>query len=246
MRLISAPLALALASLLSACSPFLDKVLDGPHPPPSHVTRTECLALAEAYRVHRWTPVAANVKHGDDSKGIRIDTPDITHNPGGKIPGWYVPGQETEGVPYQWGGFCTIEEFDAGVAAHKAAGDVYTDAKRAKLDDAVSTEAVGIDCSGFISRLWKLPRSYSTRELPGLCKPVKWEAMQPGDILNTHNAHCLLFAGWNDPQHERIIAYETGCPPSWRVLSHSIDVKWLQGLGYRPWRYRGMREGSGK
>lgn len=153
-----------------------------------------------------------------------------------------MPGQRTEGVPYQWGGFSTIEEFDAGVKAGKAAGDVYTEAKRTLLDDAVSTEAVGIDCSGYISRLWKLPRSYSTRELPGLCKEISWPSLKPGDILNTHNAHCLLFAGWDDKKRTKLLAYETGCPPSWRVLSHTIDVEWLKSLGYKPWRYRGIRD----
>ncbi|MDB6074983.1 MAG: hypothetical protein JWO89_2623 [Verrucomicrobiaceae bacterium] len=224
----------AAACCLSSCAQLPKQ------PPPSQVTRGECMKMAEAYRVHKWTASVANVRHGPDSKGVRVDTPDIMHNPGGKIPGWWVPGKETEGVPYQWGGFSTVEEFDAGVKAGKAAGDVYTDAKRTLLDDAVSTEAVGIDCSGYISRLWKMPRSYSTRELPEFCNEISWSALKPGDILNTHNAHCLLFAGWDDKKRIKLLAYETGCPPSWRVLSHAIDVEWLKSLGYKAYRYRGM------
>lgn len=208
--------------------------------PLSSVTPTECLQTAENYRTHRWTPGTGNVKHGPDSRGIRIDTPDVSYHPPGAIPGWWVPGTQTEGIPYQWGGFSTLEEFDQGLKDGKAAGDVYTDAKRAALDDAVSTEAVGIDCSGFISRCWKLPRSYSTRELPGLCKVIEWDALKPGDILNTHNAHCLLITGWDGPNRERVLAYETGSPPTWKVVSHTIDVAWLKSLGYRPYRYRGM------
>ena len=196
--------------------------------------------MAVAYRDHHWTAAKTNVRHCCDTRGVRVDTPDVTHNPGGKIPGWWVPGQPTQGIPYQWGGFSTIEEFEAGLRSGKAAGDVYTDAKRSMLDDAVSTEAVGIDCSGFISRLWKLPRSYSTRELPGLCDEIPWTQLKPGDILNTHNAHCLLFAGWNDTGNVELLAFETGCPPSWRVLSHSINVDWLKSLGYRAYRYRGI------
>ena len=227
-------LALSVLSLLSSCIQVAKPL------PISTVRRQECLAMAVAYRDHKWTPSNANVRHGSDSHRVRVDTPDITHNPGGKIPGWWVPGQETTGVPYQWGGFSTIEEFDSGLRAGKSAGDVYTEAKRSLLDNAVSNEAVGIDCSGFISRLWKLPRSYSTRELPALCDVIRWQDLKPGDILNTHNAHCLLFAGWSDPQHRELLAFETGCPPSWRVLSHSIDVTWLKSLGYSAYRYRGM------
>jgi hypothetical protein len=198
--------------------------------------------MAKEYRDHHWTPSAINVKHGNDSKGVRIDTPDITHQPPDKVPGWWVPGKPTEGVPYQWGGFCTIAEFEQGLKSGKAAGDVYTSQKRTLLDDAVSTEAVGIDCSGFISRLWKLPRSCSTREIQALCDKIAWKDLQPGDILNIRNSHCLLFAGWADAGHKELLAFETGCPPSWRVLSHAIDVAWLKSLGYKPFRYRGMTD----
>ncbi len=206
------------------------------------ITPRECLKTAETYRTHRWTAAAANVRHGTDSRGILSDTPDISYQKPGAIPGWWRTDVVNEGVPYQWGGFCTISEFDAGLRAGKAAGDVYTSEKRRLLDDAVSTDAVGIDCSGFISRCWKLPRSYSTRELAGLCVELKsWDELQPGDILNTFNAHCLLFAGWDDAGKTRLIAYETGCPPNWKVVTNTIGRDWLRSLGYKPFRYKNMR-----
>ena len=206
------------------------------------VTPDECLNTAETYRTYRWTATSANVKHGIDSKGVRIDTPDISYQVPGAVPGWWLTGAVNQSVPYQWGGFCTVAQFDAGLHAGKAAGDVYTSEKRRLLDDAVSSDAVGIDCSGFISRCWKLPRSYSTRELAGLCSELKsWDELQPGDILNTFNAHCLLFAGWTDAGRKRLVAYETGCPPDWKVMQNTIDVAWLKSLGYRALRYRNMR-----
>jgi len=208
------------------------------------VTRHECLQTAEAYRTHRWTGSGANIRHGPDSNGINVDTPDSTYLKPGAIPGWWRTGELNEGVPYQWGGFCTLAQFDAGLRKGKAAGDVYTSEKRRLLDDAVSTEAVGIDCSGFISRCWKLPRSYSTRELAGLCVELKsWDELKPGDLLNTYNAHCLLFAGWEDAERKIITAYETGRPPHWKVISNRIYVEDLRSLGYRPFRYSRMIDG---
>lgn len=238
MRLRFASLAVAIG--LAACSTA--PVVETASFPP--VARHECLSTAEAYRTHQWTGSGANLMHGADSKGIQVDTPDSTYQKPGAIPGWWRTGEVNEGVPYQWGGFSTLAQFDAGLRAGKAAGDVYTSEKRRLLDDAVSSDAVGIDCSGFISRCWKLPRSYSTRELAGLCFELKsWDDLQPGDILNTFNAHCLLFAGWEDAGRKRIIAYETGCPPHWKVVANTIDTKWLRGLGYKPFRYRNMRDG---
>jgi hypothetical protein len=235
--------ALLQRALLPACLLLLSACVSTQLPPPSEVTRAEAIQIAKSYLRHRWTPSTRNILHGNDARGVRVDTPDIAYQPSGRaIPGWWVPGAVNEGVPYQWGGFSTLAEFDQGIAHGLAAGDVYTDAKRAGLDDAVSTQAVGIDCSGFVSRCWKLPRSYSTRELPLLCKPIKWEELKPGDILNTHNAHCLLVAGWEGANRESVFVYETGCPPTWKVASHGIDVAWLKSLGYTAWRYGGIRD----
>ena len=125
----------------------------------SRVTRAECIAIAESYRSHRWLPAEGNVRHGVDAAGIRVDTPDISYQKPGAVPGWWRAGAWNTGVPYQWGGFATPEEFDRGLAAGLAAGDVYTLEKRRLLDAAVSREATGIDCSGFVSRCWRLPRS---------------------------------------------------------------------------------------
>ena len=225
---------------MAACSsaPFVDT---SSFPP---VTRRQCLGMAEAYRTHRWTGEGTNILHGIDGKGVRVDTPDSTYQKPGAAPGWWRVNEENQGVPYQWGGFCTLAEFDAGLREGKAAGDVCTREKRRLLDDAVTTEAVGIDCSGFVSRCWKLPRSCSTRELAGLCSRLRsWDDLQPGDILNTYNAHCLLFAGWDDPKHIRIATYETGRPPNWKVSRHIIDAEQLRSLGYQPLRYRNMRDG---
>ena len=223
--------------------PFLLVSCVTPGLAPSTVTRAESIKIAESYMYHRWVPSKANIMHGNDAQGVRVDTPDIHYQPSGNcIPGWWKPGEVNEGVPYQWGGFSTLAEFDQGIAQGLAAGDVYTDAKRAALDDAVSKQAVGIDCSGFVSRCWKLPRSYSTRELPLLCEQIPWEALKPGDILNTHNAHCLLVAWWDDANQQRVFVYETGCPPTWKVAAHPIDVTWLKSLGYTAWRYRGMKD----
>ena len=209
----------------------------------STVTRSDCMATAERYRTHRWMPTERNVLHGPDPDGIRVDTPDTGYRVPGAFAGWWTPGQWNEGMPYQWGGFATPEQFDRGIAEGRAAGDVYTAEKRRLLDAAVSRHATGIDCSGFISRCWRLPRSYSTRELQGICETVSWEQLQPGDVLNTWNAHVMLFAGWADAGRTRLTLYEAGYPPHWLVIRREARVADLQSAGFTPLRYRGMREG---
>jgi len=207
------------------------------------VRRKAALALAEEYRCLRWTPTAQNAFHGLDPEGIRVHTPDAGFQDPHLRPGWWVPGQVNVGVPYMWGGFSSLKEFKEGVAQGRYAGDVYTPEKRRLLDDAVSKHAVGIDCSGLISRCWGLERSYSTRELPGLCVPLaSYEELKPGDILNSHNNHVLLFKGFADKDHARLLAYEAGSPPTWKVLLDSISVPILKEQGYKPWRYKKMAD----
>jgi hypothetical protein len=94
-----------------------------------------------------------------------------------------------------------------------------------------------------ISRCWRLSRSYSTRELESLCKKLDdYSLLKPGDILNKHNAHVLLFERFTDASKTRILAYQTGSPPTWKVLRHTVPVTYLQERGYAPLRYRNIRD----
>lgn len=237
--------ALLAAVSLSACgtAPHKEEPAALRLPPPSHVTRAEVMAIADRYASHEWVGTRANVRHGPDAQGIRIDTPDISFQKVGSMPGFWIPGEKTEGIPYQWGGFCTPAEFDRGVSLGLAAGDIYTLQKRKLLDDAVSAGAVGIDCSGYVSRCWKLPRSFSTRELASLCDPLPaWEDLRPGDVLNTWNSHVVIFSGWEGPGRQALIVYETGGHPVWKAVQHSIPRAYLEKKGFRPLRYRGIRD----
>ena len=233
---------------LSGCAGIQTSSLSKPidYSPADSVTRAEALRIAESYRVHNWRATEANVLHGDDDDGIRVDTPDYRFDPPQEMesrPGWWVPGKTNVGIPYQWGGFDTPPEFDRKLAAGNYAGDIYTEQKRTLLDNAVSVHACGIYCSGFISRCWRLERSYSTRELAGLCEELSdFSDIQSGDLVNKTNVHALLFVEWVDRKKTRFVADETGSPPTWKVLRHPISVEYVRGLGYRPYRYRGMRD----
>ena len=211
--------------------------------PPSMVTRAEAIATADRYLTFAWTPTEKNILHGKDANGIRVDTPDTSYQPATGNPGWWKPGVKNIVMPYKWGGFDTPETFAAGVRASRPAGDTYTEEKRILLDAATSKIAVGIDCSGLISRCWNLPHAYSTRTITRFCDPVSDpREVRPGDIFNTKNGHVLLFAGWAKPDRSRLLAYETGAPPMMKVLLNDMGTEWLLAKGYTAWRYRGMRE----
>ena len=204
-----------------------------------YVTRDETIDTARAYLDHEWVAEERHLLHGNAPDGIRVDTPDRGFGPRG----WWQPDAVNQGMPYKWGGFDTPSSFDAGLEQGKFAGDIYTADKRRQLDDAVSEHAVGIDCSGFISRCWKLPRSYSTRELPSLCRELpNYAGLQKGDILNVHNQHVLLFDRFTDESKSHMVVYEAGSPPSWKVLKNTIPCDYLKSLGYKPFGYTNIRD----
>lgn len=203
------------------------------------VTRAQMLAMAERYVQHVWKAGPQHVFHGIDPDGIRVDTPDLDYVDESQDRGWWSTATTNVGIPYKWGGFDLPEEFDQGLSRGLYAGDCYSAEKRRLLDDAVSKHCVGIDCSGFISRCWGLDRSYSTRELPGLCDPISdFALLKPGDIFNRHNAHVRLFAGWADEKNLVAITFEAG--PKVRRAEYSLAT--LTAEGYSAWRLKSLRD----
>jgi len=178
------------------------------------------IATAESYRRHIWIPSVRNVFHGQERNGLQVDTPDVNFRPADKRGGFWVPGQLNVGVPYKWGGFDSIADFDAGIKNGKFAGDIT--AKR-HIENGVSDQAVGVDCSGFVSQCLNLPRQYSTDELPALMRALaNPECLQKADLIIKPHAHCMIFLEFDPSELGFAFVYESGSP-------HNSDIAWPVG-----------------
>lgn len=241
-------LCLLLASLLSGCASIHRtasrprELTLGDPAAPSQVTPSEALAIARKFASHPWRPFAKNILHGKDGAGVLVHTPDAGFKEQAGRPGWWLPGEVNTGVPYKWGGFDDPASFDAAIANGFAAGDVSSPAKRRADQAAVSTQAAGVDCSGFVSRCLKLPTVHDTTQLPAVCNVLpRADELRPGDLLNIPRRHVLLCAGWAKPDRSWIYVYETGgAPDHWRPGLKMVPLDALLALGYQPLRYRGM------
>ncbi len=204
------------------------------------LTRQEALRIAESYVGHHWHSSARNVLHGRDGRGVEVQTPDQENGRGSPRENCWRVDADNIGVAYKWGGLDTPESFDAGVRAGKAAGDVYTPEKRRLDSRGVSDDAVGIDCSGFICRCWKLKKRYSTYSLGDICRTLASPGdLQPADILNKASGHVLLFVRFLDPEKKRALFYESA--PFSKCLASERDVATLTASGYVPLRYKNIR-----
>ncbi len=205
------------------------------------VSRAEALKIAESYVHHHWWASSKNLLHGTDTKGIEVQTPDREGGRGAPRADCWTVNSDNIGVAYKWGGIDTPESFEAGIKAGKAAGDVYTAAKR-QLDSAgVSDAAVGVDCSGFICRCWKLTKRYSTYSFAQICRKLPTPAvLEPADIMNHSAGHVLLFVKWLDPQKKRALFYESS--PFSKTVASRRRVSEMTAAGYIPMRYRYIRD----
>lgn len=185
------------------------------------------LEKAHAYASYQWEGTTNSARHGTDPDGVRVDTPDDGFFPGG----WRADGSINRGVPYKWGGFSSLEEFNQGIASGLAAGDLSDG-----VDLSDSRHAVGVDCSGLIARCWDLPFKQSTRSLGRLSYELEhFGDLRPGDLINKYDVHAMLFVAWegSDRQSARVIEAN---PP--RVRERIYSVSELAKDGYRPLRYK--------
>jgi len=236
------------AALLAGCASIkntrspLTELSPGDPSAPSQVTPDEALAIARQLATHSWRPFSKNILHGKDKAGVLVNTPDAGFREQPERPGWWLPGEVNTGIPYKWGGFDDTASFDTAIANGLAAGDVASPAKRRADKAAVSAQAAGVDCSGFVSRCLKLPSVHDTAQLPFVCTVLPGAGdLRPGDLLNIPHRHVLLCAGWATPDRKWIYVYETGgAPEHWRPGLKQAPLDALLALGYQPLHYRGM------
>lgn len=216
-------------------------------PPSSSVTRQEVVMTSRAYTELKWKPGKLNAFHGIDPSGIRVDTPDRDSND--QSTNYWVAGQWAYGMPYKWGGFDTPKEFMVKIQSsyHPAlprcpAGDMATTEKIRLGDDAVSPYAAGIDCSGFVSRCWRLDKPHSTRELPALGRKLdSYSELQTGDVLILPGVHVTLFLKWANAEKTRFIGSEAGSVKDWSVIERSYPLSMFREQGFVPMRYRNIK-----
>ncbi len=181
------------------------------------ITRGEALAIADTYVQHQWTAAAENLTDGriTDNNGVAIETPS-----------WIRIGLNVK-VPYKWGGFNTLDQFDAGLLEGKYAGDNAT--------SGVSSACVGVDCSGFVSRCWTLPSHYSTRMMDDNITisygDNNWSQIKPADAVHIPG-HVRLAV--NNNTNGTILTVEAS-GRDWRVSYRAYSYYDLSG--YTPRYY---------
>lgn len=98
------------------------------------------------------------------------------------------------------------------------------------------------DCSGFISMVWALDRSYTTLDFvadrKGKWSTISWSSLKPGDAVvyrKNGRGHIVLFVGWANSSRTAIKAYEEK-GTAYGTVATVRYVSTLKANGYHPIR----------
>jgi hypothetical protein len=176
------------------------------------IPREDVLDNAAAFATHIWTMTAVN-----EAASCSTDyTSDFTA-------GTWV------GLPYDWGGWVTLDEFDGyiddgyGAGSHSWHGTLWC--------------TTGVDCSGFVSQTWETDQKYGTATFYQVTEEITTSALMRGDALNKPGSHIVLFT------HETA----SGLPVHYESIGDGVWLDssdgWSTFSSYVPIRYEDIEDG---
>jgi MYXO-CTERM domain-containing protein len=171
------------------------------------ITRDEVMVRARAFAYHPW----------------RCEQQNLTASCDAAYQSYYTPGDYV-GLPYDWGGYITLFDFDQEIGNGAGAGTEYYDELEC---------TVGLDCSGYVSKCWDAGHM-GTSTLQDASTVIQQSQVLPGDVFNKPNNHVILFS------HE----LANGDPILYEALIPNVHINpyggWAYTSSFTPRRYDGI------
>jgi MYXO-CTERM domain-containing protein len=168
------------------------------------ITRDEVMVRALAYANHPW----------------RCKTQNLTASCSSSYASEYIPGDYV-GLPYDWGGYKTLFQFDQQIAKGDGAGS--------KPYGSVLSCTTGVDCSGYVSKCWNAGHT-TTSSMSSISTGIATSQLLAGDALNKAGSHVVLYS------HK----LASGTPVFYEAGVHNVTVShagWSSVSGFVPIRY---------
>lgn len=134
-------------------------------------------------------------------------------------------------MPYCWGGFSSISQYNTGMSGTGRVGNINT-----STSGHVSN-TYGLDCSGYVSRCWGTSTKYGTSTIMNVAKKINASELMQGDALNYSGSHIVLFEKYDG--YGAYVLYEATTMNSYDRVSHT--TRSISSMGnYVPIRYNGI------
>lgn len=144
-------------------------------------------------------------------------------------------GQPIRGVAYKYAGHMEVSTYHNAVVNNRTIGDLNT-----KDDKNVDNCSAGVDCSGFVSKVWRCGHK-TTRNIEGVSQILSsTNELKPGDALNKWGSHVRLVEAFDGNWGVKVVEATVGSERM-RVIARSIS--WGDagsGAGYKPIRYNNV------
>ena len=130
--------------------------------------------------------------YSDNSKSL--NTANISGPcPNRTKPRYLTTAKVYSSVSYDWDGFETVSAWNQYMTEGKQAGNIAMTATTGNCGK-------GVDCSGFVSRVWGLSSHIYTNSLDNYSTHLSGglHAMLPFDIFLKQGSHVIFFSGWWD------------------------------------------------
>ena len=174
------------------------------------ISRGEVLVRAQTYCFHPWHCGQSN----------------LTASCSGTYQSVYTPG-DYYGLPYDWGGYVTLFEFDDGIKSGNGAGS-YS-------DHGVLSCTVGLDCSGFVSKAWGVGH-FGTSTISGTSHEIAFGEVKEADAFNVAGYHIILYGG----------ELAGGWPLFYEAVGYNAQVNswagWANVSGFTPIRLDSIQD----
>lgn len=196
-------------------------------------TVSDILKRARAALTFRWQMSSAN--YSDDEIPNLCDPPQAKWRRPHRLD--FMQHKDVIASPYRWGGYVrTMDELSKGLIGGRLAGDVCT----CRKGDCITPQAIGQDCSGFVSYAWATGNYFTTRGLPQtkISQPVTWGNLAPGDIVNVAGSHVRLVEAILPGPDGRVIKVieSSASKRCGGVCRSSYAESILEANGYLPYR----------
>jgi len=155
------------------------------------ITRQQIIENAKSYLSVNWKLGQANYHNGQAGNW---------NNCGFGKENWRLPrtltgrvGQTIAEVPYAWGGYQSIADFQQRINRGNWAGNI--------CENQVLGNTAGVDCAGFVSQALQAEGYYlaDTGGLGGISTAINWNQLAPGDLLLKPGSHVMLFDAFANP-----------------------------------------------
>jgi hypothetical protein len=178
------------------------------------IEREDTLDQAAEFAFHEWTMTSVN-ETASCTTGYESDYTAGTHR----------------GLPYDWGGYYTIEEYDAAIADGLGAGSHSW--------HGILSCTAGLDCSGFLSQVWDAPHN-STSTFHTVTSDIAVTDLLRADAVNDAGSHVVLYTYETDAGMP--VFYEAAGSAQRTRLNSGSGWSYLDG--YQPIRYDGIEDGG--